>query len=44
MERVDALARELADVNASFDVWMKKEMSGINSALTKKQLEEIKNP
>jgi hypothetical protein len=44
MERADALARELADVNASFDVWMKKEMSGINSALTKKQLEEIKNP
>ncbi|MGI8788292.1 MAG: WD40/YVTN/BNR-like repeat-containing protein [Pyrinomonadaceae bacterium] len=44
MERAAALARELTDVNASFEAWMKKEMSGINSALTQKQLEEIKNP
>lgn len=44
MERADALARELTDVNASFEAWMKKEMGGINSALTKKQIEEIKNP
>lgn len=44
MERADAIARELADVGASFDAWTGKEMSGINSALTKKQLEAIKNP
>jgi hypothetical protein len=44
MERADALARELADVTASFNTWMAKEMSSINSALTQKKLEEIKNP
>ncbi len=44
MERAEAIARELSDVTASFDAWTAKEMSGINSALTKKQLEAIKNP
>jgi len=43
-ERAAALARELADVTGSFNAWMAKEMSGINAALTQKQLEEIKNP
>ena len=44
VERSDAIARELADVNAEFEAWMKREMSGINAALTQKQLEEIQNP
>ncbi len=44
VERADALTRELVDVSASFDTWMKKEMAGLNTALTKKQLEEIKIP
>jgi len=44
MERAEALARELSDVTTSFDAWTTKEMSGINSALTKKQVEAIKNP
>ncbi len=44
IERADALARELSDVTAGFEAWMAKEMRGINSDLTKKQLEVIKNP
>ena len=44
MERADALGRELADVTKIFNSWMAKEMSGINSALKQKNLEEIKNP
>lgn len=44
IERADAIARELSDVAASFDVWTAKEMRGINAALSQKKLEEIKNP
>jgi len=44
MERADTLARELADVTASFNAWMVRETSGINADLTKKQLEEIRIP
>jgi len=44
MERADTLARELADVTASFNTWMARETSGINADLTKKQLEEIRIP
>ncbi|MCM3905405.1 MAG: hypothetical protein ND866_27225 [Pyrinomonadaceae bacterium] len=40
-ERADALARELADVVKSFDEWLAKELAGLNSELTKKQLEPI---
>ena len=43
MQRADALARELSDVSASFNAWTAKEMNGINSALTQKNLEAIKN-
>jgi photosystem II stability/assembly factor-like uncharacterized protein len=39
--RADALAKELADVAASFDAWSKKELPGINAALAKKKLEPI---
>ncbi len=42
IERADALTRELADITASFNAWMVKEMSGINSILTQKKLEAIK--
>src|SRR5205807_8027010 len=41
-ERTDALARELADVVRDFDAWLAKEMSGMNSALSAKQLEPVK--
>lgn len=41
VERTDAIARELADVVQDFDAWLAKEMSGINSALSTKQLEPI---
>jgi len=44
MQRADALASELSDVSASFNAWAAKEMNGINSALTQKKLEAIKNP
>lgn len=40
-ERADALARELADVVQSFDAWLAKELAGLNSEITKKQLEPI---
>jgi hypothetical protein len=41
LERTDALARELADVVKDLDAWAAKELSGLNSALTRKQLEPI---
>lgn len=44
VERTDAIARELSDVSANFDAWMKKEMNGINADLNKNRLETIKNP
>jgi len=44
MQRADALARELSDVSANFNAWTAREMNGINSALTQKKLEAIKNP
>ncbi|MEO6654630.1 MAG: sialidase [Pyrinomonadaceae bacterium] len=43
-ERAESLRRELADVITSFNAWTAKEMSGINAALTKKQMEAIKIP
>lgn len=42
IERADTLSRSLADVVKDFDDWAAKNLSGINSALTKKQLEPIK--
>ena len=41
MARADALSRSLADVVNEFDAWAAKDLSGINLALTKKQLEPI---
>jgi photosystem II stability/assembly factor-like uncharacterized protein len=41
-ERADALARELADVVKDYDVWESKELSGINTELSKKNLEPLK--
>jgi len=42
VERADALARELADVVKDFSAWEAKELPSLNSALAKKQMEEIK--
>ena len=42
MERTGAIARELSDVVKDFDAWLAKELSGVNSALSSKQLEPIK--
>ena len=42
VERKGAIARELADVAQDFDAWLAKELAGLNSALTAKQLETIK--
>ena len=39
--RTDALGRELADVVKDFDAWSAKELPGISSALTNKQLPPI---
>jgi photosystem II stability/assembly factor-like uncharacterized protein len=41
VERTDAIARELADIVRDFDAWLAKEMPGINSSLTAKQLGAI---
>jgi photosystem II stability/assembly factor-like uncharacterized protein len=38
VERADALARELSDVSKEFDSWLARELSGLNSALTAKNL------
>ena len=42
VERTDAIARELADIVRDFDAWLAKEMPGLNSALSGKQLPPIK--
>ncbi len=42
VERTDAIARELADIGRDFDAWLAKEMPGLNSALSGKQLPPIK--
>jgi photosystem II stability/assembly factor-like uncharacterized protein len=39
--RTDAIARELADIVRDFDAWLVKEMPGLNSALSGKQLPPI---
>jgi hypothetical protein len=40
--RTDAIARELADIVRDFDAWLAREMPGLNSALSAKQLPPIK--
>ncbi|GAC1648006.1 MAG: hypothetical protein NVS4B3_02940 [Gemmatimonadaceae bacterium] len=40
-DRGAALARELADVEREFDAWSKKDLGGINAALTAKQLAPV---
>ncbi len=44
MDRADSLGRELTDVTKNFNDWLARELSGINSSLRQKNLEEIKNP
>ncbi len=41
VERVDALARELADVVREFDAWATRDLGGLNSALARQRLEQI---
>lgn len=42
VERAEALARELGDVVKAFDAWAANELSALNAALTKAQLEPVK--
>lgn len=42
VERADALARELADVVKGFNAWTAKELIGVNSAISEKQLQPVK--
>jgi len=44
VERTSALARELADVVSAYDVWATRELTALNIALVKKQLEPVKPP
>jgi photosystem II stability/assembly factor-like uncharacterized protein len=41
LEREGALAHELADIVKAFDAWADEELSGVNSAMTKKQMEPV---
>ena len=41
VDRTNAIARELADIVRDFDAWLAKEMPGLNSALSGKQLPPI---
>jgi hypothetical protein len=41
IERADALARELGDVQRDFDAWATRELAGLNAALKSKKLEPI---
>jgi hypothetical protein len=41
IERADAVARELGDVQRDFDAWTTRELVGINAALRGKKLEPI---
>ena len=42
IERADVLARELNDVLKDFDTWLTKDLSSINSELTRNHQEAIK--
>ncbi|MBI1805327.1 MAG: sialidase [Ignavibacteriae bacterium] len=42
VERTDALGRELSDVVKEFDTWTGKNLADVNSALTQKNMEQIK--
>jgi photosystem II stability/assembly factor-like uncharacterized protein len=42
VDRTNAIAHELADIVRDFDAWLGKEMPGLNSALSGKQLPPIK--
>jgi photosystem II stability/assembly factor-like uncharacterized protein len=41
VKRADALARELADVVKSFDVWAARELPGLNAAIVGERLEPV---
>ncbi len=41
LKSLEAIARELSDVVKDFDGWMARELSGINSELTRKKLQPI---
>ncbi|HEX3227593.1 MAG TPA: hypothetical protein VHQ95_01435, partial [Pyrinomonadaceae bacterium] len=42
LARTDAITRELADVVRDFDAWLAKELTGLNAALSAKQLPPVK--
>jgi photosystem II stability/assembly factor-like uncharacterized protein len=42
LARTDAITRELADVVRDFDEWLAKELTGLNAALSAKQLDPVK--
>ncbi|HWP54628.1 MAG TPA: hypothetical protein VN476_10880, partial [Pyrinomonadaceae bacterium] len=42
LARTDAITRELVDVVRDFDAWLAKELTGLNAALSAKQLPPVK--
>ena len=44
IDRTEAIAKELADIERNYDAWLAREMSGINAALTAKKMEAVPVP
>jgi len=44
VERTQAIERELADVVKDFETWVAKELPGVNTAITQKQLAPVTPP
>ena len=44
IDRTEAIARELADIEKNYDAWLAKEMGGINAALAAKKLQIVPVP
>jgi hypothetical protein len=44
IDRAEAIARELADIERDYDAWLAREMGGINAALTAKKMEVVPVP
>jgi hypothetical protein len=44
IDRAEAIARELADIERDYDAWLAREMGGINAALTTKKMEVVPVP
>ena len=44
IDRTEAIAKELADIERNYDAWLAREMIGINAALTAKKMDAVPVP